>query len=112
MLKNLFTGLPFFRRKKGHFPSEEEREARDKRLFVYRYNQGGESSRRCQGFRPTTLTAPVGLEPATSSSAFPAYSAISEITIILHSSRHPSLQDNPSAAHGIAHRPSASRART
>jgi len=28
MLKNLFTGLPFFKRKKGHFPSEEEREAR------------------------------------------------------------------------------------
>jgi len=64
------------------------------------------------GFVPITLTAPVGFEPATSSSALPAYSAISETTIILHSSRHPSLQDNPSAAHGIAHRPSASRART
>jgi len=64
------------------------------------------------GFVPITLTAPVGFELATSSSAFPAYSAISETTITLHSSRHPSPQDNPSAAHGIAHRPSASRART
>jgi len=52
MLKNLFTGLPFFKRKKGHFPSEEEREARDKRLFVYRYNQGNESSRRDNGGNP------------------------------------------------------------
>jgi len=41
--------LPFFKRKKGHFPSDEEREARDKRLFVYRYNQGNESSRRDNG---------------------------------------------------------------
>jgi len=40
-LKNLFIGLPFFKRKKGHFPSEEERMERDKRLFVYCYNQGG-----------------------------------------------------------------------
>ena len=45
-LKDLFTGLPFFKRKKGHFPSSEEREERDERLFVYRYNQGNESSRR------------------------------------------------------------------
>jgi len=52
MLKNLFTGLPFFKRKKGHFPSEEERKARDKRLFVYRYNQGNESSRRDNGGKP------------------------------------------------------------
>jgi len=52
MLKNLFIGLPFFKRKKGHFPSEEEREARDKRLFVYRYNQGNESSRRDNGGKP------------------------------------------------------------
>jgi len=52
MLKSLFIGLPFFKRKKGHFPSEEEREARDKRLFVYRYNQGGKSSRRDNGGKP------------------------------------------------------------
>jgi len=52
MLKNLFTGLPFFKRKKGHFPSTEEREERDKRLFVYHYNQGGESSRRDNGGKP------------------------------------------------------------
>jgi len=50
MLKDLFTGLPFFKRMKGHFPSSEEREERDKHLFVYRYNQGGESSRRCHDF--------------------------------------------------------------
>jgi len=49
MLKNLFTGLPFFKRKKGHFPSTEEREERDKQLFVYRYNQGSESSMRDNG---------------------------------------------------------------
>jgi len=52
MLKNLFTGLPFFKRKKGHFPSTEEREEWDKHLFVYRYNQGGESSRRDNGGKP------------------------------------------------------------
>jgi len=52
MLKNLFTGMPFFKRKKGHFPSEEERMERDKHLFVYRYNQGGESSRRDNGGKP------------------------------------------------------------
>ena len=46
MLKNLFIGLPFFKKKKGHFPSSEEREEWDKRLFVYRYNQGNEPSRR------------------------------------------------------------------
>jgi len=52
MLKNLFIGLLFFKRKKGHFPSSEEREERDKHLFVYRYNQGGESSRRDNGGKP------------------------------------------------------------
>jgi len=52
MLKDLFTGLPFFKRKKGHFPSLEEREERDKHLFVYRYNQGSESSRRDNGGKP------------------------------------------------------------
>jgi len=52
MLKNRFIGLPFFKRKKGHFPSEEEREERDKHLFVYHYNQGHESSRRDKGGKP------------------------------------------------------------
>jgi len=52
MLKNLFTGLPFFKRKKGHFPSSEEREERDKRLFVCRYNQGNKSSRRDNRGKP------------------------------------------------------------
>jgi len=46
-----FTGLLFGsnlfgKRKRGHFPTEEEREEQDKHLFVYCYNQGGESSRR------------------------------------------------------------------
>jgi len=47
-----FIGLPFFKRKKGHFPLLEEREERDKHLFVYRYNQGNESSRRDNGGKP------------------------------------------------------------
>jgi len=57
MLKNLFIGLLFpsnlfGKRKGGHFPMAEERKERDKRLFVYRYNQGGESSRRDNGGKP------------------------------------------------------------
>jgi len=57
MLKNLFTGslFPsnlFGKRKRGHFPTTEEREERDKHLFVYRYNQGDESSRRDNGGKP------------------------------------------------------------
>jgi len=57
MLKNLFTGSLFSsglfgKRKRGHFPTVEEREERDKRLFVYRYNQGGEGSRRDNGGKP------------------------------------------------------------
>jgi len=57
MLKNPFTGslFPsnlFGKRKRGHFPTMEEREERDKRLFVYRYNQGGEASRRDNGGKP------------------------------------------------------------
>jgi len=57
MLKNLFIGLLFpsnlfGKRKRGHFPTTEEREERDKHLFVYRYNQGGESSRRDNGGKP------------------------------------------------------------
>jgi len=57
MLKNLFIGLLFpsnlfGKRKRGHFLMTEEREERDKRLFVYRYNQGHESSRRDNGGKP------------------------------------------------------------
>jgi len=60
MLKNLFIGslFPsnlFGKRKRGHFPTMEEREERDKRLFVYRYNQGSESSRRDNGGNPILL---------------------------------------------------------
>ena len=39
-------------RKKGHFPFVEERNERDKHLFVYCYNQGGEKSRRDNGGKP------------------------------------------------------------
>jgi len=57
MLKNLFTGSLvssdlFGKRKRGHFPTSEEREEQDKHLFVYRYNQGGEASRRDNGGKP------------------------------------------------------------
>jgi len=55
VLKNLFIGtLPpdSGKRKRGHFPTSEEREERDKRLFVYHYNQGNESSRRDNGGKP------------------------------------------------------------
>jgi len=57
MLKNLFTGSLFSsnlfgKRKRGHFPTTEEREEQDKHLFVYRYNQGGELSRRDNGGKP------------------------------------------------------------
>jgi len=40
------------KRKRGHFPTSEERDERDKRLFVYRYNQGSESTRRDHGGKP------------------------------------------------------------
>jgi len=56
-LKNLFTGslFPsnlFGKRKRGNFPTTEERQERDKHLFVYRYNQGGEASGRDNGGKP------------------------------------------------------------
>jgi len=37
---------------RGHFPTMEEQDARDKQLFVYRYNQGNESTRRDNGGKP------------------------------------------------------------
>jgi len=48
----MFTSNLFGRKKKGHFPSVAEREARDKRLFVYCYNQGGKLSRRDNQGKP------------------------------------------------------------
>jgi len=42
----LVSTKPFYWKGKHHHPSDEEREARGKRLFVYRYNQGGEKN--CQ----------------------------------------------------------------
>jgi len=35
-----------------HYPSEEERAARDEQLYIYRYNQAGEKTRRDNGSRP------------------------------------------------------------
>jgi len=52
MFEESFIGLPFFKRKKGHFPLSEEREERDKHLFVYCFNQGSESSRRDNRGKP------------------------------------------------------------
>ena len=48
----LISSKPFGRKGNHHHPSDEERAARDKRLFVYRYNQGGEKSRRDNSSRP------------------------------------------------------------
>ena len=35
-----------------HYPTDEERQAQDERLFVYQYNQGGEKNRRDNKSRP------------------------------------------------------------
>jgi len=43
----LISPKPFYRKGNHHHPTDEEREARDKRLFVYCYNQGGEKN--CRG---------------------------------------------------------------
>jgi len=48
----LVLSKPFGRKGNHHHPSAEEREARDKWLFVYRYNQGGEKNRRDNSSRP------------------------------------------------------------
>ena len=48
----LISSKPLPRRGNHHHPTDEEREARDKRLFVYRYNQGGEKTRRDNSSRP------------------------------------------------------------
>ena len=42
----LVSSKPFGCKGNHHHPSAEEQEAWDKRLFVYRYNQGGEKTRR------------------------------------------------------------------
>ena len=48
----LVSSKPFGRKGNHHHFLAEEREARDKRLFVYRYNQGGEKNRRDNSSRP------------------------------------------------------------
>jgi len=48
----LISSKPLHRKGNHHHPSEEEWEARDKRLFVYCYNQGGEKTRRDNSSHP------------------------------------------------------------
>ena len=38
-----------------HYPSDEERAARDERLYIYRYNQAGEKTRRDNGVEQADL---------------------------------------------------------
>ena len=42
----LISSKPLYWKGNHHHPTDEEREAQDKRLFVYHYNQGGEKTRR------------------------------------------------------------------
>jgi len=48
----LVSSKPFGHKGNHHHPSDEERAARDKRLFVYWYNQGGEKTHRDNSSRP------------------------------------------------------------
>ena len=48
----LISSKPFGRKGNHHHPSDEEQAARDKRLFVYRYNQGGEKTCRDNSSHP------------------------------------------------------------
>jgi len=48
----LISSKPFGRKGNHHHPSDEEQAARDERLFVHRYNQGGEKTRRDNSSRP------------------------------------------------------------
>jgi len=48
----LISSKPFGHKGNHHHPLDEERAARDKWLFVYRYNQGGEKTRRDNSSRP------------------------------------------------------------
>ena len=48
----LISSKPFHWKGNHHHPTDEGREARDKRLFVYRYNQGGEKTHRDNLSRP------------------------------------------------------------
>ena len=48
----LILSKPLHRKGNHHHPTDEEREARDKRLFVYCYNQGGEKTCRDNSSRP------------------------------------------------------------
>ena len=56
----------FGKKKKGHFPSVAEREARGKRLFVYHYNQGGKPSRRDNRGKPYPSLASIRARMGTS----------------------------------------------
>jgi len=48
----LISSKPLHQKGNHHHPTDEEQEARDKRLFVYRYNQGGEKTRRDNSSHP------------------------------------------------------------
>jgi len=50
MVKDLISSKG--KRGRHHYPLEEERAARDERLYIYRYNQAGEKTRRDNGSRP------------------------------------------------------------
>jgi len=63
---SMFTSNLFEKKKKGHFPSVVEREAWDKCLFVYRYNQGGESLRRDNWGKPYPSLASIRARMSTS----------------------------------------------
>jgi len=52
ILKELVSSKPFPQKGNHHHPTDEEREAQDKQLFVYHYNQGGEKERRDNKFHP------------------------------------------------------------
>ena len=55
ILKDLISSKG--KRGRHHYPTEEERAARDERLYIYRYNQAGEKTRRDNGSCPyPTLT--------------------------------------------------------
>ena len=45
-MKELVSSRPLPQKGNHHHPTDEEREAQDRWLFVYHYNQGGEKERR------------------------------------------------------------------
>jgi len=62
----LISSKPLRQKGNYHHPSEEEREARDKGLFVYRYNQGGEKNCRDNQTHPYPALANIRCRLETS----------------------------------------------